>query len=171
MCAFFLRFADLWRGIVLSGKKCLLKEVRVCARLGSSFICSLIGARHQRRSHSPTQPMCSQKNGMKDAPRCATFLYFPFLFISLALPLPPSPCLCLPPLLAALSSPPCPAPSDVAPTTREDGGARQQLLGDVVHVWCVRHTDECTLALHTTGESPIGGMLAQLLVILATAVT
>ncbi|KAJ7931910.1 hypothetical protein B0H13DRAFT_1956878 [Mycena leptocephala] len=69
----------------------------------------------------PTQPMRGQKNGMKDAPRCATFLYFPFLFISLALPLPPSPCLCLLPLLAALSSLPCPAPSDVAPTKREDG--------------------------------------------------
>jgi hypothetical protein len=51
------------------------------------------------------------------------------------------------------------------------GGVRQQLLGDVAHVWYVHHTDECALALHPTGESPVGGMLAQLVVILATAVT
>jgi hypothetical protein len=119
----------------------------------------------------PTQPMRGQKNGMKDVPRCATFLYFPFLFISLALPLPPSPCLCLPPLLAALSSLPCPTPSDVALTTREDGGVRRQLLGDIAHVWCVHHTDKWALALHPAGESPVGGMLTQLVIILATAVT
>jgi hypothetical protein len=47
----------------------------------------------------------------------------------------------------------------------------KQQLGDVVHVWCVHHTDECALALHLMGESLVGGMLAQLVVILATAVT
>ncbi|KAJ7877145.1 hypothetical protein B0H13DRAFT_2347305 [Mycena leptocephala] len=141
------RLARLRVNLVLSGKKCL-KELTF-----------------------PTQPMHSQKNGMKDAPRCATFLYFPFLFISLALPLPPSPCLCLLPLLAALSLLPCPTPSDVALTTREDGGVRQQLLGDVAHVWCVHYTDEHALALHPAGESSVSGMLVQLVVILATAVT
>lgn len=93
-------------------------------------------------------------------PLSSTSLSFSFLLPSLFLPLP-----------ASASRPFLLRSPRRALTTREDGGARQQLLGDVVHVWCVRHTDECTLALHTTGESPIGGMLAQLLVILATAVT
>jgi hypothetical protein len=70
--------------------------------------------------------------------------------LSLPFPLPPSPSLLF---LVALSLLPQPEPSHAAPSTREDGGARQERLGEVAHVRCVRCADERTLALHTESKS------------------
>ncbi|KAJ7809683.1 hypothetical protein B0H13DRAFT_1927805 [Mycena leptocephala] len=47
----------------------------------------------------------------------------------------------------------------------EDGDVGQERPGDVAHI---RRADEHALALHTAGESPAGGVLALLVVILAT---
>ncbi|KAJ7884936.1 hypothetical protein B0H13DRAFT_2666927, partial [Mycena leptocephala] len=104
-------------GIVLSGKNCALKEVRI--QLDLTILCSLICLRHRRSPHSPREPCAArprtpnQKNGTnekRDEPRCVTFLSFSFLSFSsplfLALPIPPS---CLLFLLTVLSSLPVPS--------------------------------------------------------------
>jgi hypothetical protein len=91
-------------------------------------------------------------NEKTDEPRLLLMLFpllpLPFFFFTLVL-CPPTP--------SFSSSLPRPEPSRVAPTTCEDGGARQEQPGDVAHVRCVCHAEEraLRLALHTAGESVV----------------
>jgi hypothetical protein len=80
-----------------------------------------------------------------------------------------SPSLFLPPASCSCSLPPprCPVLSRGVLHLCEDGDAGQERPGDVAHI---RRADERALALHTAGESPVGGVLALLVVILATVI-